>query len=301
MSIVSDSAPVAASPIVKTLLAGVVDYAGLFPPAELPMTDAIDHYAANRETAGAWMLNRFILPAGRLSEFAAAFAKLPAEDRSNWKLSVLLGTAPAADLKHVAAFNARGAGAEVVAVEAKVSSHAEISRLVKLVASTFELWVEVPGGPSVPVHELATPHCGAKIRLGGMDASAFPSPMHVATFMRGCHEARVRFKATAGLHHPVGGTYAIDRKTPDVTVRMFGFLNVLLAATLIVRGGTVVDAVALLTEDDPSAFRSSGDAVRWRDRWFGDRDIAVGRKFMPSFGSCSFLEPCDGLHEMQWL
>lgn len=301
MSVVSDSARVATAPILRTLLADVVDYAGLFPPAELSMSEAVEHYAANREAGEAWMLNRLIVPAGRLPEFAATLAKHPEAARYDWRLSALLGNDPAADLKHVLAFNDLDSGARVVAVEAKAINRTEISRLVKLVPARLELWVEVPGGPSVPVPELAAPRRGAKIRLGGMAASAFPSPMYVATFIRGCHEAGVRFKATAGLHHPVGGTYAVSRHTPDVAARMFGFVNLLLAATLIDAGGSVTDAVALLAENDAGAFRVSTDAIGWQHHWFGAAEIAAGRKFMPSFGSCSFLEPLDGLHDMQWL
>ncbi len=301
MSIVSDSAQVATAPVLRTLLSGVLDYAGLFPPAELPIGEAVDHFAASCEGSKSWMLGRFIVPVARLPQFVAVHAKLSISAKRTWRLSALLGSDPVADMKSVHEFNARQTGAEIVAVEAKAGSHAEISQLVKLVPGTLDLWVEVPGAPSLLVHELAAPHRGAKIRLGGMTASAFPSPMHVASFMRACHDARVAFKATAGLHHPIGGTYPISRRDPGVTVRMFGFLNVLLAATHIDRGGSVGDAVAILTEKEWNDFRLSGDSIGCRDRWFSESEIAAGRKFMRSFGSCSFLEPLDGLHQMQWL
>ena len=49
---------------------GLIDYAGLFPPAALAMDDAVGRYArptgAGRD---AWMLGRFIVPASRLGEF----------------------------------------------------------------------------------------------------------------------------------------------------------------------------------------------------------------------------------------
>ena len=52
-----------------TLLAGVVDYAGLFPPAELTMQDAVRNYADYLNSADAWALGRFIVPVSRIMEF----------------------------------------------------------------------------------------------------------------------------------------------------------------------------------------------------------------------------------------
>lgn len=46
----------------------IIDYAGLFPPAQLPMDAAIRHYAEYRKGADSWMLSRFICPASRLRE-----------------------------------------------------------------------------------------------------------------------------------------------------------------------------------------------------------------------------------------
>ena len=56
------------------LLAQIVDYAGLFPPADLPMDQAVANYAAYRQDPGAWMLGRFVVPVARLDEFAQAAA-----------------------------------------------------------------------------------------------------------------------------------------------------------------------------------------------------------------------------------
>ena len=52
----------------RTFLAGIVDYAGLFPPARLPLEQAIRAYVRYTREDEAWMLGRFVCPAGRLSE-----------------------------------------------------------------------------------------------------------------------------------------------------------------------------------------------------------------------------------------
>ena len=54
----------------RALLSGVIDYAGLFPPAKLPLDEAIRNYARYRAEPESWMLGRFICPASRLAELA---------------------------------------------------------------------------------------------------------------------------------------------------------------------------------------------------------------------------------------
>ena len=56
---------VKASAGARAFLAGLIDYAGLFPPAALPLGPALAEYARHRAGPDAWMLGRFIVPAGR--------------------------------------------------------------------------------------------------------------------------------------------------------------------------------------------------------------------------------------------
>src|SRR6516225_9286047 len=57
-------------PSVRALLTGIVDYAGLFPPAQLSLDESIRNYAHYRTDPESWMLGRFICPAARLSELS---------------------------------------------------------------------------------------------------------------------------------------------------------------------------------------------------------------------------------------
>src|SRR5215207_4925944 len=58
----------------RALLAGLIDHAALFPPAELPMDAALEVDRLARETPEAWILNRFIVPASQLDRVPADFA-----------------------------------------------------------------------------------------------------------------------------------------------------------------------------------------------------------------------------------
>ncbi len=51
----------------REFLHELVDYAGLFPPAKLPLEPAIRNFAAYRRAADAWMLGRFICPVDQLA------------------------------------------------------------------------------------------------------------------------------------------------------------------------------------------------------------------------------------------
>ena len=56
----------------RALLSGLIDYAGLFPPALLGMADAVAEYRDARASAHGWVLGMFLCPASRLEELAGA-------------------------------------------------------------------------------------------------------------------------------------------------------------------------------------------------------------------------------------
>ena len=63
---------------IHALLRDSIDYAGLFPPAGLGMSEAAANYASYRTGPHAWALGRFVVPAGRLVELEqAAVGLLP--------------------------------------------------------------------------------------------------------------------------------------------------------------------------------------------------------------------------------
>ena len=59
----------------KALLSGLIDYAGLFPPAALSMEEAVRNYARYREGEHAWMLGKFVVPEARAHEVPVEFPK----------------------------------------------------------------------------------------------------------------------------------------------------------------------------------------------------------------------------------
>ncbi len=74
---------------IRNLLKGILDYAGLFPPARLEMALAVEEFDRQRRSETGWVVDRFVVPVGRLEELAAAHAA--ARIQAIWPLSVLVG------------------------------------------------------------------------------------------------------------------------------------------------------------------------------------------------------------------
>src|SRR5690348_13527492 len=74
----------------RALMAGLVDYAGLYPPAGLGMLEAVRQYRGYLAGPDRWALGRFVVPAARLAEFESAFEEVCCGEREPvWPLSVL--------------------------------------------------------------------------------------------------------------------------------------------------------------------------------------------------------------------
>jgi hypothetical protein len=112
----------------------------------------------------------------------------------------------------------------------------------------------------------------------------------------------LKFKATAGLHHPIRGCHPFTYEPDGETGIMHGFLNLFLAATDIYFGGTEDRAQQILDEQDPEAFRMTADTIGWRSfQWSAEQLRTVRGEFAISFGSCSFMEPLQDLERLGWL
>jgi hypothetical protein len=290
------------------LLRGSIDYAGLFPPAGLEMPRAVRSYAEYRAGPYAWALGRFVLPASRIGEFEAASADLlpRASGAAPWRIAVLLGGDPAADLHEIGELNCRhaaeGAGAVTAdVVEARADSAEAVERLLSRMPSWLEAYVEIPVArdPAALVAAIGAAGGRAKVRTGGVTADAFPPASDLVRFVRTCLSAGVPFKATAGLHHPLRAEYRLTYEPDSPRGPMFGFLNLFLATALAAAAADDRETVLVLEERDRGAFRFDNDGVEWRNRRLDLEGIRRTRESgMVSFGSCSFTEPISDLESL---
>jgi hypothetical protein len=286
----------------RALLSGIVDYAGLYPPAALDMATAVGNYATYAASADAWMLGRFIVPAARLGELENAFTSTDSAMPLPMKLSVVLGTDVSSDIESVRAFASEHAQRfSVDAVEAKLATETAIDRATALTEGEFELFAEIPvdNDPRPLVAAMARAGTSAKIRTGGVTPDAFPSSANIVRFMRRCIDAGVRFKATAGLHHPLRAEFPLTYETSSPRGVMFGYLNVFLAAAAVAQGVSDDDACRILEETDAASIVATDDALIWRGITLsGEQLVRTRVRVAVSFGSCSFREPVDELRSL---
>ncbi|MGH9186700.1 MAG: hypothetical protein ACRD0U_12940 [Acidimicrobiales bacterium] len=291
----------------RTFLERLIDDAGLFPPAQLPMRDALAAHAANQSGQWAWMLGRFLCPASRLDELAA---ELP-ESTTELRLSVILDTrALEADLDRVATAAASDDRITVELAEVRLpettndavagaldaaesselpgpitmylepADSTDPAGLVSLVDGVAERRATSTGNPP-----------GAKIRCGGQRVDLFPPPEAVAAFIDRCVDRVVPFKATAGLHHPH------RQPDPATGALMHGFLNLVGGTAL--RGAGLIsraELVELIADEDPANITLDHEGFHWRGRSARAGDIHHARSVaFHAYGSCSFDEPVADL------
>jgi hypothetical protein len=308
----------------RAFMGGLVDYAGLFPPASLDMASAVAEYSGHHAEPEAWMLGRFIVPAGRLNELLEARSSNP-EAADTWALSLLVGGRDSGDgaLEAVASHGAAAAefleksgdSARIEILEAPIAadvSGLEIPAFLGTYVETMaisglggrELYLEVlPGADDLKVLEAINAlsafenrftRIGAKLRCGGVTPEAFPDCDRVAGFIDICRRLGLPLKCTAGLHHPV------RHQATEPAVMMHGFLNVFGAGIL--AHGLMADLdvlTACVAETDPNAFSFSEDGFSWRDHSVDAATMKRAREgFLPGFGSCSFNEPRDDLRNL---
>ncbi|HUQ83514.1 MAG TPA: hypothetical protein VM076_20340 [Gemmatimonadaceae bacterium] len=295
---------------VRVLLAEAIDYAGLFPPAQLDMNGAATEYASYLASDAAWALGAFVVPATRLAELGQVASALVdaraaalGADRF-WRVSAVFGTDVPADVERVDAFHAahgtdRGAWwARVEAVELRASTPDAVSAAMRVVPADIDRFIEVPATGDVDplVRAIGEASAYAKIRTGGTSGDAFPASADVVRFLRACVTHGVPFKATAGLHHPLRGEYPLTYAPDSARGTMYGFLNVMLASALLRAGADDATAQAALEEQSRDALVVNESGVEWRGHHLSVSVLAQSREHATrSFGSCSFREPIDDL------
>jgi hypothetical protein len=108
------------------------------------------------------------------------------------------------------------------------------------------------------------------------------------------HQVPIKF--TAGLHHP------LRMYRDEVQTKMHGFLNVLGAAALAAEHKWDDKQTAtMLDDEDAKSFQFDDEIFGWREWKIDIKRLNDRRKFVTSFGSCSFDEPREDLRALHLL
>jgi hypothetical protein len=298
----------------RALLAHSIDYAGMFPPCSLGLETALRNQAEYVRSPDSWMLGAFVLSTEQF-------------DATKQLLSLF-------DAQHplrVAALGPKTAGADAFldALEDTEAAIRSLSRhnvdLVSIkhlemflpqdvdVASLKEarsilgdlpvFWEAPPDRAEQTIELLAefnsdadSATFGYKLRTGGVIADAFPTSMQIAKALVTPATHQLPIKFTAGLHHP------LRQYREEVQTKMHGFLNVLGAAVLAAEHRWDTNQTAIMLEDEAArSFSFADDFFAWREWRIDTKRLQYRRRFVVSFGSCSFDEPRDDLRALNLL
>ena len=287
------------SALARELLTGIIDYAGLFPPAKLTMAEAVAAYRRYRKGSESWIIDKFLCPAGRLAELCP---QLQGDGGDIFNVGVIgsggadldaFQTGLENDADSMSRFEDEcEADARLGAYEARLPVGVSVEAAANDLRAfdRLDVFLELPWG-TAQSDQLAAiaaqDWLGAKARTGGLEASEFPDSRGLAQFLKGCQDTDIRFKLTAGLHRPL---YHFD---PEIGAHPHGFLNVLAALALNDANDLSTGEMARVLEAGDIVW--SDERVSWQGMNASRQDCSEVRTLFSGFGSCSVDEPLEGL------
>jgi hypothetical protein len=300
----------------RALLTGVIDYAGLFPPAQLPLEQALRNVAAYRKSPDAWMLGRFVCPSKSLAQLTA-YPPLSIVGRGGNPIKEFL-TGLRDDLEDMLALRQKQPDAAIETYEVRLcndlltaDSGKDLRTVlygpdgmlesggVVLESCFYEVaydpdWFKTIGFLIGALIESPERKKGLKIRCGGATAAAVPTVNDLSFGLVACRKTGIPVKFTAGLHHP------LRRQDDSLATKTHGFLNVFVAGALCHARGLELDQVQpILAEEDANHFHFDDAELWWKDLRATTEEVRAARSnLVLSFGSCSFDEPREDLRAL---
>jgi hypothetical protein len=297
----------------RALLNQSIDYAGMFPPCSLDLESALRNQAEYVRSPEAWMLGAFVLP---VEQFDATRQLLSQFDPLHPLRVAALGPKTANGDGFLDALDEADAAIRSLSsnVDLVSISHLEmflphdvdsglLQEAKSIVGDLPAFWEAPPDRAQETIALLAEHNSdadlatfGYKLRTGGVTAEAFPTSPQIAKALVTPATHQLPIKFTAGLHHP------IRQFRDEVKTKMHGFLNVLGAAVLAAEHRWDAGQTSKMLEDEnANSFVFADDFFTWREWKIDLERLRYRRKFVTSFGSCSFDEPRDDLRALGFL
>lgn len=299
----------------QNFMSRIIDYAGMYPPANLSLEDAFKNFVDYQDSPDSWMLSRFVVPAKRLAHLSDLMAGSPdgltftTPGRSGSTADEFLANLnlDLADIRSLREAHGDKVVVDMFEVALPSSALHDAATAHDLVKASSDLlnkngltvFFEAPFGEGWQtraenliraLRKLKDRHVGFKLRTGGVTADAFPSTEQVAWAIAKARDSGIPMKCTAGLHHP------IRHFNESVQTKMHGFLNVFGAGLLAAENGLSQEQIqSILEDEDPKSFIFDETGFAWNDLRVASSGIAKARQFATSFGSCSFDEPREDL------
>jgi hypothetical protein len=323
----------------QAFLRGLIDYAGLFPPAKLSLHEAIHNYAYYKKNADSWMLSRFIIPASRFEELSAYGDELSASD-SHFDFSVTGGATQTVEdfhaeidtlcqnciqfcSKHGSLFHTPAAEIKLPAEAVSSQDRKQLQQLMDHAAEQLNSSLQTP--KIIFYENLLSEHWKQEI-----DATIQAISEHKQKIDQGASDYQFAgYKLRCGgvkahLFPSIEQVASVINKARDyeipmkvtaglhhpvrhfaesVQTKMHGFFNVFGGALLSHANDLSENQLQLiLREEDPQQFIFTDETFRWKDYAISTNEINHLRKTMlVSYGSCNFDEPREDLRQLNLL
>lgn len=322
----------------RAFMEKLMDYAGLFPPASLPMETAIRNYIDYTVMPEKWLLGRFVCPAMRLEELPP-FLEDPSLGRV-LPLSLAVLSRPEVekdrfleqfrkDASAVCAFAKRlGEGARIECYEARLPAEIAGTQRPAEAEALLEDMVhllEAEGAPVRPIFlELGFTedyHVPVKTlvrALAGFNRVAGPDGSVAAGFKIRCggsdpsdfpdpDQVSYALALLAGSRVPFKATggiqHAVRRYNPRMRTRVFGFFNLFGAGIL--AGALGLDQLKLrkvLVDESAASFSFTDKGFSWREHTVGVEEIARQRAaFATTLTTSTYVDPRHELEQLHLL
>jgi hypothetical protein len=298
----------------RALLTHSIDYAGMFPPCNLGLEPALRNQSEYVRSPDTWMLGAFVLST---EQFDATKQLLSQFDAQHPLRVAALGPKTANVDAFLEALDDTDAAIRSLSrhnVDLVSMSHLEMFLPHDIDVASLEeagsilgdlpvFWEAPPDRAEQTIALLAefnsdadSATFGYKLRTGGVTADAFPTSMQIAKALVTPATHQLPIKFTAGLHHP------LREYRQEVQTKMHGFLNVLGAAVLAAEHRWDTNQTAIMLDDENlDSFSFTDDFFAWREWRIDTKRLQYRRRFVVSFGSCSFNEPRDDLRALNLL
>ncbi|MCS0824635.1 hypothetical protein NX029_11690 [Cytobacillus firmus] len=284
----------------------LIDYAGIFPPAKLPLQKAIYNYNSYKNDSDSWMLGKFVIPAARLKELHP-YKKLFSEE-NQLRLSVVLSNNLGFDndldaINSFIEFYQTTGVIEAIEVPPFMPLNSSGIEILERQLGKIDIFFEVSKPEQATqlmdeiqrIKQFSSSLFGIKLRMGSASLTSIPSVKQTAYVIKKCQERGLKIKFTADLHLPFSDYSCKER------ILKYGFVNVFVASIMTSCRFLSTETIqSILIEKNPTSFIFTPNELSWCNLTVSSSEIFNARNFFASsFGSCSFDEPRLKFGELQ--
>ena len=281
----------------------IVDYAGFFPPTQLPFEKAFANYVQYQKIETRWMLSNFICPLSKIDKLGTLINN-HYSDLTNVPLVIV--------------------GSPMLDAHSLTETLKTIMSLkAPMIAKTFEFKLDTNYNSDIfktdaPIPLFIEPNIqsekwkshiqniverinqnnlnhGIKLRCGGPRKEFVPNPNKLAFAINLCTQSNIPVKFTAGLHH------ALTHFNEKMGTINYGFLNMFFGYYINMYYDIhIKELESILIDTNVKSFKFSNNSFSYKDNLIDNKKIKKTRRdLLPGFGSCRFDIPCDELKNME--